>query len=421
VGDLQRAFDLDVDNCKGCTNCMRKCPTEAIRVVNNKAIINDDKCIHCGEWIRVGPYNAYHAISDKIQKNNKEKFSVAIPSIAVYGQFHLGTEVCKIHHALLALGFDYVYDETWGAELAAKALMKKLNESKTPKPAINSNCPAVVRLIKVKYPSLMDHILEIQTPMEISAILARRKIKEIFGLEGNEIEVYYISPCPAKSISVHRPIGTNHSNINKIISLKEIYGDLVREMKIKNDLCTSTPSKTGLKWVLSGGQCEAARIENSIAVSGLENVMNMLDEIEIGKLEHIDFIELMSCNESCVGGPFNFENPFVAKNNINYIIKNTEDSLILNDDLDKFEQLYDEGFFDSDIKLIRDHQSHHTSLKEAIKKLEEVEKVYHSLPKLDCGSCGAPTCRALAEDIIDGLKTIDECVILKVKNNGSKS
>lgn len=414
---MERAFYLDIEKCKGCTNCMRKCPTEAIRVINDKAIINDDKCIHCGECIRVCPYNAYNAVSDNIDDIDRSKFSIAIPSIAVYGQFHLGTEICNIHNSLLSLGFNYVYDESWGAELVSKAVKKKLGYNNILKPMINSNCPAVLRLIKVKYPSLMDHILEVQTPMEISAKLARKKVKEIFGKEGEEVEVFYISPCPAKSISVHKPIGTKKSYIDKVISLKEIYGDLVREMKMQKEICSSNPSKIGLKWALSGGQCEAADIDNSIAVSGLENVVNILEEIEIGKLDRIDFVELMSCNESCVGGPFNFENPFVAKNNINYIIKNTDELLVLSDDLYKFEELEEEGCFESNIDL-KSYSSKSVDIKNAVKRLEEIEKIFKGLPKLDCGSCGAPTCRALAEDIVDGCSTIDSCVILKVKKVG---
>lgn len=188
---LDRAFLLDKDKCKGCTNCMRKCPIEAIRLVNNKAIINIEKCIHCGECIRVCPYNAYAPNTDKIEDIDKNKISIVIPSVTVYGQFGHGTETCKIHRALLSIGFDYVYDESWGAELVSKAISKKLREKDIPKPLINSNCPAVIRLIKVKYPSLLEHMIEIQSPMEIAAKLAIRKVKEIFKKSNKPIEVFY--------------------------------------------------------------------------------------------------------------------------------------------------------------------------------------------------------------------------------------
>ena len=411
---MERAFYLDNNKCEGCTNCMRKCPTEAIRVVNDKAVINESKCIHCGECIRVCPYNAYNPVTDKIDNIDKSKFSIAIPSTAVYGQFHLGTEICNINEALLSLGFNYVYDESWAADLVSKAVKKRVEQNKGNAPLINSNCPAVIRLIKVKYPSLMDHVLEVQTPMEISAVLARKRAKEQYHVAEEDIDVFYISPCPAKSISVHKPIGVEHSGINKVISLKEIYGELIREMKMQHEMCYSNPSINGLKWTISGGQCEACELDNSIAVSGIENVMAILEEIEIGKLEHIDYIELMACNESCVGGSYNFENPFVAKNNIAFIIKNTDESLVFNDDLDKFDEFDALGYFDSEINL-KSKQTNGLNLKAAVDRLEKVEEMWKALPKLDCGSCGAPTCRSLAEDIVDGLNTIDSCVILKLK------
>jgi len=412
---LDRAFFLDKDKCKGCTNCMRKCPTEAIRVVNNKAIINIEKCIHCGECIRVCPYNAYEPSTDKLEDIDKDKISIVIPSVTVYGQFGHGTETCKIHRALLSIGFDYVYDESWGAELVSKAINKKLKEKDIPKPLINSNCPAVIRLIKVKYPSLLDHLVEIQSPMEIAAKLAIRKVKEIFKKSSKPIEVFYISPCPAKAISVRKPIGMNGSSIDKVISFKEIYGDLVRAIKMQDDMCFSTPSLEGLQWCISGGQAKAVNADNSISVSGIENVMNILDEIELGKLEHVDFVELMSCNGSCVGGSFNFENPFVAKNNINYIIKNTDHSMVLNDDLEKFEEFEELGYFEDELDL-KDSIEKKIDLKAAVKRMEEIEKIYGILPRLDCGSCGSPTCRALAEDIVDGINELDSCVILKLRN-----
>ncbi len=414
MNSLERAFYLDKDKCEGCTNCMRKCPTEAIRLVDDKAAINDDKCIHCGECIRVCPYNAYNPLTNRKDDISKEKFSIVIPSTAVYGQFHIGTEICNIHRALLSLGFDYVYDESWAAELLSLAVKNRVSQLKDIRPIINSNCPAVVRLIKVKYPALLDNILLIESPMEISALLARKNAKELFNIKEEDIEVFYISPCPAKAISVHKPVGTEHSKIDKVISLKEIFGDLIREMKMQKDICFSNPSLKGLKWTVSGGQCEACEIDNSIAVSGIENVLNILEEIENGKLDHIDFVELMACNESCLGGQFNFENPFVAKNNINYIIKTTDTSTILIDDLGRFDEFEKAGLFNMEIRLT-DNGNAGLSLKAAVERLDRVEKIWKALPKLDCGSCGAPTCRALAEDIVDGFATIDDCVILKIK------
>ncbi len=411
---MKRTFYLEKEKCMGCTNCMRKCPTEAIRIVKGKAVIDDDKCINCGECIRVCPYNAYTSITDKIIDLKDYKFNIAIPSTTVYGQFTLGTEICKIHNALIGLGFDYVYDESWAAELVTKAIKEKVISDKILRPKISSNCPAMVRLIKIKYPGLLENIIEIEAPMEIAARLAIKKAKKIDKtLKDEDIGVFYISPCPAKTLSVKEPIGKDKSYINKVISLKEIYGDMVRELKMHSDRCFSNPSLTGLKWSISGGQTDACDFENSIAVSGLENVIDILEEIEMGKLEHIKYLEILSCNGGCVGGTYNFENPFVANSNIKHILKNIKEERLINDDIEKYKEFKKEGYFD--IAIHEDIEEKKPNIKEAVEKMERIEKIYKKLPKLDCGSCGAPTCRALAEDIEEGKKTIDNCVILKLE------
>jgi len=414
---MKRTFYLEKEKCMGCTNCMRKCPTEAIRIVEGKAKIDDDKCINCGECIRVCPYNAYTAISDNIEDLKKFKYNIAIPSTTVYGQFSLGTKICKIHNALIGLGFDYIYDESWAAELVTKAIKDKVLEDKSVKPKISSNCPAIVRLIRIKYKSLLENIIELEAPMEIAAKLSLEKVlRSNKDLKKKDIGIFYISPCPAKILSVKEPMDKKDSYINRVISLKEIYGDMIRELKMHNELCFSNPSLTGLKWAISGGQTEACDFENSISVSGLENVIDILEEIELGKLDHIDFIEALSCNGGCVGGTYNFENPFVANSNIKHILKKTDKGLILNKDIDKYNQFKSKGFFDS--KIIDKHEKvGKPNIKEAVKMIDEIEKFYEKLPKLDCGSCGAPTCRALAEDIANGLDTIDSCVILKLEEN----
>jgi iron only hydrogenase large subunit-like protein len=393
---------------------MRKCPTEAIRIVNGKAVIDDEKCINCGECIRVCPYNAYTSITDKIEDLQNYKYNIAIPSTTVYGQFALGTEICKIHNALIGLGFDYVYDESWAAELVTKAIRVKVNADKNIKPKISSNCPAMVRLIKIKYPGLLDNIIEVEAPMEIAARLAIDKAQSIDkNLKKEDIGVFYISPCPAKTLSVKEPIGKDKSYINKVISLKEIYGDMVRELKMHNNMCYSNPSLTGLKWSISGGQTDACDFENSIAVSGLENVIDVLEELELGKLDHIDYLEILSCNGGCVGGTYNFENPFVANSNIKHILKTLKEDKLKNEFTEKFEELNKDGYFD--IEIYKEIEEKKPNIKEAIEKMDRIEVIYEKLPKLDCGSCGAPTCKALAEDIEDGKKTIDDCVILKLE------
>ena len=116
---LQQSYHsvtLDVKKCKGCTNCIKGCPTEAIRVRNGKAHILDDKCIDCGECIRICPNNAKYASTDSIAKLKEFKFNVALPAPSLFGQFKEGTATKNIIYALKKIGFDEVYEVPLAAE-----------------------------------------------------------------------------------------------------------------------------------------------------------------------------------------------------------------------------------------------------------------------------------------------------------------
>ena len=67
---------LDRGKCVGCTNCLKRCPTEAIRVRDGHAIIKEDKCIDCGECIRHCPYQAKKAIFDRLEDFANYKYKI---------------------------------------------------------------------------------------------------------------------------------------------------------------------------------------------------------------------------------------------------------------------------------------------------------------------------------------------------------
>ncbi|WP_312811332.1 [Fe-Fe] hydrogenase large subunit C-terminal domain-containing protein [Sedimentibacter sp.] len=406
---------FDKEKCKGCTNCMRRCPTQAIRLIDEKAFINNAKCIHCGECVKICPYDAY--TPESIEWNEEMNYSpykckIAIISTPTYGQFPKGTSICNVQNSIKKLGFDFVYDASWSAELVSKAINRKIKEVKHIRPFISTNCPASVRLIKSRYPSLMDNLIYIKEPMVIGAMLARERAKSIFNLKDEEIGVFYISPCPAKLLAVTDPIGDYHSSVDWVIPLNTIFGDLYREIK-KDDISCSYPALNGLKWGIAGGQAESAGLTNYIAVHGMENIIHILDEIENGNLNNVDYVEALACVEGCVGGSFNVVNPYIAKNNIEYIIKNAGDNFNI-EDLDKFDEMYDSGIFKFNLKA--EDNPIKFNMKEAVIKNEKIMEINALLPGLDCGSCGAPTCYAHAEDVYNNQAELYDCIVLRAKN-----
>ena len=82
---------LDPEKCKGCTNCIKRCPTEAIRVHDGKATIIEERCIDCGECIRACPNHAKFAVTDELDKLAAYKYNIALPAPSFFGQFKTGT------------------------------------------------------------------------------------------------------------------------------------------------------------------------------------------------------------------------------------------------------------------------------------------------------------------------------------------
>ena len=158
---------LDEDSCKGCTNCIKRCPTEAIRVRKSKARIIKERCIDCGECIRVCPYHAKKAITDSLDAISSFKYKIAIPAPTLYGQFNNIYTRNKILNGLKSLGFDDIYEVARAAETVTNATKKLIKKGKFEKPLISSACPAVVRLIQVRFPSLISNLVKIESPMEV--------------------------------------------------------------------------------------------------------------------------------------------------------------------------------------------------------------------------------------------------------------
>ena len=182
---------LDRDKCKGCINCIKRCPTEAIRVRNGKAKIIKERCIDCGECIRVCPHHAKKAIYDPLEVLTHFKYKIALPAPALYGQFNNLEDVDIVLNALIEMGFDEVYEVAKAAELVSDATRKILRENKLPKPIISSACPAVTRLIRVRFPTLIDNILPLNAPVELAARLAKEEAVKKTGLPPEEIRRYF--------------------------------------------------------------------------------------------------------------------------------------------------------------------------------------------------------------------------------------
>ncbi len=404
---IYHSVRLDIDKCKGCINCIKGCPTEAIRVRDGKAKIIKERCIDCGECIRVCPYQAKSAVTERLDDIYRFDYRIAIPAPTLYGQFNNLKDINYILTGLKYLGFDDVYEVAKATESITNYTKQLLDEGKLKRPVINSACPTVVRLITVRFPNLIDHILPLISPMEVAAKVARKEAMKKTGLPADKIGVFFISPCAAKATSVKNPIGSKEALIDGVLSIKEVYLKLVPIMgKIEKVEDLSVCSFAGVNWANSGGEANALNNEKYVAVDGINNVVKLLEEIEDDEKLDLDFIEALACNGGCVGGPLNVENTFVAITKIKKLAKELQEKgqRSVPIPLKNEELCWDTPVVYRNIMHLDD------DIAAAMQKMEQMQEIYRQLPKLDCGSCGAPNCKSLAEDIVRGFATETDCI-----------
>ena len=403
MSEIFHSVTLDKDKCHGCTNCIKMCPTQAIRVRNGKAKIIKERCIDCGECIRVCPYHAKKAITNSFDVLKEYKYNIALPAPTFYGQFAKVNNINLILNALKKIGFDDVFEVAYAAQIISNESKKIIAEGRIQKPVINSACPTVVKLICARFPSLIDHILPVISPMNFSARMARAIAKEKTNFTDEEIGVFFITPCAAKATCAHIPIGADKSYINGTFSVKDTYLKVLPYINSGEEAeKLSRADFDGVCWAVSGGEAAGINVENYISVDGINNVIEVMDAIENDKMTDIDFVEALACVGGCVGGPLNVENNFVAKARIKKLRSCMGERKA--DIPDSIDVKWNIPVVPNTVLNLDNN------LVVAMQKMEKLNEIYETLPKLDCGSCGAPSCRALSEDIVRGFATETDCI-----------
>ena len=403
MGNRFHSVTLDTDACKGCINCIKRCPTEAIRVRDGKAHIITERCIDCGECIRVCPNHAKKAVYDSLSILDDYDYTIALPAPSLYGQFNNLDDKEIVLDALLKMGVDAVYEVAAAAEIVSDATRKLMKQGALKLPEISSACPAVVRLIQVRFPDLIPHIVDVRQPMEVAAMIARTEFCKKHNCEPADVGVFFITPCPAKMTAIRSPIGQQKACVDGAISMMEIYGLLRPYISQNAEDVEAEATSYGIGWAASSGEAKAVCPDNSLVVDGIENCSRVLEEIENNKLSDLVFFEGNACTGGCVGGPLTFENNYVAKNAIRKLVDNARQQRperpaqsVPASMMTKYPLYMDAPILpNSAIQLDSD-------ITVALDKMERINQILQDLPGYDCGSCGSPTCRTFAEDIVCG-------------------
>lgn len=403
------------ERCKACTKCIRVCPTEALRLRNKKIFLDENRCIDCGKCVNVCPFNAIEAISDPLSIINNFPYKVAIVSASYAGQFSEDIDYETTLKALYDVGFDEVIEESLISDIMTRIKQHYIASHQNCRPILSSNCPAVVRLIQLRFPSLLPNLFHVEAPMSVLSMYYRDTIHREKKIPEEDIGIFLIVPCISQVTAVHQPEGAYKRMQDGAIAIKDIYnrvGDHIHKIKDLNIKIKTHPR--GLVRALSGHEADDVGTEKirTLAVSGIENVIEILQKAENHLLDQYDYIVLRSCTNGCVGGNFNVENPFIARSKINDLIKYSKNEDF---ELDSLYSCYLEGIFDVLPLEPRSIMELDKDIKQAILKMKKIQEILKTLPGLDCGACGSPSCKALAEDIVQNNASLDDCLIL-VKN-----
>lgn len=408
---------VDENACIGCINCIKRCPTKAIRVIDGKAQIDTAKCINCGQCVMVCQKRAMHPNYDSISVIEGYKYKVALPSGAFFGQFRNADDVDKILNSLLAVGFDDVFEVARGDDILSGIVKKALAEGKLAKPLISSACPACVELILMCFHNLKNNLVPFLPAAHIAAKLAREEAVKKTGLDPEDIGVFFISPCPAHASAVKTDLYRDKGDIDGVLSIREVS---LKVMNLRFDeVATKIHVKagtTGMRCAVSGGEVKNVGSNRALAVDGMENVISVLKELEDGKHPELEFVELNACPSGCVGGTLNLENAFFAKSTLmklrREVLKERENTT---DKADKPISFY---LRPEPWQVNNAYYQLDEDFKQAFIKMRKLEEVKQQLPGLDCGICGAPSCKAFAEDVAKGKVKITQCI--KFRNNEKK-
>ncbi len=412
------SIQIDLTRCIGCSHCMRICSTQAIRILEGHASIQPERCIDCGECFRVCPQQAIFAKDDGVSSISKTGYKIAlIPSVFI-GHFSQEYSEKQIFDAVKMLGFDEVFEVEQAVDFMKEAY-GRYAEKEVPRPVISSFCPAVVRLIQVQYPSLTRNLMLLKAPHDIAALYLRQ-LKANDGLDPEEIFIYYITPCASKIVATRSPVGEKKSAIDGTINMTEVFNltskYLIRDKRgdVYDKYVKMSPDS--VNWSLSGTEKKYFD-GRSLAIDGTDNVIEFLEKLESGHISDVDFLEMRVCDQGCAGGILCAENRFLIVERLEKRQKRLEmldpkmDEVFENS-LMKFSNMLHE-VSGVDKVLPRSGLLLDENMEKALIMLQRIERLTSYLPGFDCGACGAPSCRNLAEDIAKGKSTISHCVFIQ--------
>jgi len=390
---MENFLTLKKSNCKNCYKCIRHCPVKAIRFSGNQAHIIGNECILCGQCFVVCPQNAKEIASEVervkvlIQSGAPVVASLAPSFVANYH----GVGIESMRKAFKALGFYDVEETAQGAAVVKTEYERMLREDERDV-LISSCCHSINLLIQKKFPSVMEYLADVVSPMQAHCRDIKKRIPGA--------KTVFVGPCVAKKDEAEYYEGI----VDAALTFEEL-DSMFDEKKIVPEKVMDSSEHSRTRFFPTTGGILKTMAQNMpgysyLAVDGVENCMAALRDIENGKI-HKCFIEMSACVGSCINGPV------IQKNNHSSI----------NDYIAIANYAGDKDF--------EVEQPHSTELRKVFTFIErklpqpteiEIANILRQMGKirpsqeLNCGSCGYNTCREKAIAIYQGKAEISMCL-----------
>lgn len=404
--------------CTGCTHCMNVCPTAAIRIRNGKATLNEAACTDCGMCLKTCPRQAIIVEQDDFNQIFRFSYRIILLPTVLIGQFPEDITEEQIFSELHQMGFHYVMEVDKATEILSEETRNYMERNPHLRPFISNSCPAIVRLIQVRFPSLLGHIIRLKQAMDITAIYVRKKFIDK-GIPPEEIGVFFVTQCAAKIAAIKCPVGEEKSSVDGVINMDFIYNKILLGInQHKEHPLEKVPEQyhltpEAIRWTLTQG--EASRYEGRcLAIDEIHNVIEILEKLENEEITEIDFLELRACDHSCAGGALTINNRFLTIERLQKRIENyLKHHYISVNKMPRYREFLKEQMqLTGDIHP-RSIEILDENMEKAMEKMEKINRILKVLPHIDCGVCGTPSCQALANDVVQGKAKLNQCIFMQ--------
>lgn len=378
---MNSIITLKEADCKNCFKCVRKCPVKSIRFENDKPHIIEDQCITCGRCYLICPQSAKQVISDmdKVKAWLKAKEQVVVSVAPSYQS--VWVNFSKLKQGLMELGFHAVEETADGAHVVSEQYLN-LIEQQEMRNIIETCCPAIVRLIETKFPSLIPQLSPVASAMVVHGRMLKQKYPNA--------KVVFLSPCIAKQ---REALDERYrQDVDAVLAMSDV-DEWLLDVDGFDEIADDHENIARL-YPISGGIIKTLPPQDNyktLCVEGLERCEGALRSIVNGHLKGY-FFEMNACLGGCLGGPYLYaykENEWLAQSRIN---RHEHAQKVMNKGCADFTKTEYEN------RYVEAGKFSEMQIREVLALTGKVEKSQ----QLDCGACGYETCRDKAIAVLQG-------------------